>query len=77
MQDVAKKWGVSIYRDKEDSIPLLAPLEPTVNWDNIKGAELRKLMKKHKIGSMKSKEELVQLLKNKRTLNQLVSTVRL
>ena len=71
LQDIAKKWGVSIYRKKEDFIRMLAPLEPKVDWDNIKGAELRKLLKKHKIGSMKRKEELVQVLNNKQTLKKL------
>jgi len=68
LQDIAKKWRVSIYRNKEDFIRMLAPLEPKADWDNIKGAELKMLLKKHKIGSMKSKEELVQLLKNKRAI---------
>ena len=71
LQDVAKKWGVSIYRIKEDFIRMLAPLEPKVDWDNIKGAELKKLLMKHKIGSMKSKEELVQVLKNRWALKKL------
>ena len=71
MQDVAKKWGVSIYRNKADFIRMLAPLEAKVDWDNIKGAELQKLLKKHKIGSMKSKEELVQVLKNRWALKKL------
>ena len=68
LRDIAKKWGLSIYRTKEDFVRMLAPLEPNVDWDNIKGMELRKLLKKHKIGSMKSKEELVRMLKNKKAI---------
>ena len=71
LQDIAKKWGVSTYRTKADFIRMLAPLEPKVDWDNIKGAALRKLLKKQKIGSMKSKIELVQALKNKWVLDKL------
>ena len=50
---------------------MLAPLEPKVDWDNIKGVELKKLLKKHSIGSMKTKEELAQVLKNKQALKKL------
>jgi SPP1 gp7 family putative phage head morphogenesis protein len=68
LQVLAKKWGVSIYRTKEDFIPLLAPLESKVDWDNIKGVKLKKLLLKHKISAMKSNEELVQALKNKQKI---------
>ncbi len=71
LQEVAKEWDVSIYRTKEDFVRILAPLEPKVDWDNIKGVELTKLIKKHKISSRKSKAELVQLLKNKWAVREL------
>jgi len=71
LQDIAKKWGISIYRTKSDFIPLLAPLESKVDWDNIKGAELKKLLKKNNIKSIKTKEELAQGLKNRWALKNL------
>ena len=76
LQDVAIKWGISIYRTKTDFIPMLAPLESKVDWDNIKGTELKKLLQKHKIGSMKSKEELAQFMKNKYALHKLKPIIK-
>ena len=76
LQDVAKKWGVSTVRVKEDFVRMLAPLEPKVDWDNIRGAELKKLLQKHKIGTMKSKEELAQVLKNKYALHKLKPIIK-
>ena len=74
LQDVAKKWGVSTVRVKEDFVRMLAPLEPKVDWDNIKGAKLKKLLKKHKISSTKTKEELAQVIKNKNAINLIQSS---
>ena len=71
LQAQAKKWGISTCRTKKDFIRMLAPLELKVDWDNIKGVELKKLLIKHKIGSLKSKEELVLVLKNKQALKKL------
>jgi len=76
LHNLAKKWGVSIYRTKDDFIPLLAPKESKVDWDNIKGAELKKLLQKHMISTMKSKEELVVVLKRRRAVRELESTLR-
>jgi len=76
LQDLAQKWGVSIYRTKEDFISLLVPKEPKVDWENLKGVELKRLLQKHKISTMKSKEELVVVLKRRRAVRELESTLR-
>ena len=62
---------ISIYRNKQDFIPLPEVLEPKVDWDNINGVEIKKLLRKHRISAMKSKEELVQVLKNKQAISLL------
>lgn len=66
-----KKFNIPVARNKSDFIRLLAPLEPKVDWDNIKGVELKRLLRKHKIGSKRSKEELVQALKIRWAFNKL------
>ncbi len=73
LQDDAKQRGISVYRNKDDLIRMLAPLEPKVDWETIKWKTLLKRLNKHKISSMKSKEELVQMLKNKYALLSLNS----
>ena len=71
LEEQAKKFDIPVARNKADFIRLLEPLEPDLDWENIKGVELKRLLNKHKIGSKRSKEELVQLLKNKRAIKKL------
>ena len=67
----AKKYGIPVARNKSDFIRLLELLEPGIDWENIKGAELKRLLRKHEISSKRSKEELVQVLKNRWALDKL------
>ena len=62
---------ISIYRNKQDFIPLPEVLEPKVDWDNINGVELKRLLRKHRISTIKTKEELMQVLKNKQAISLL------
>ena len=64
LEEQAKKFSVPVARNKADFIRLLEPLESCVDWENIKGAELKRLLRKHKISSRRLKEELMQALKN-------------
>ena len=72
----AKKFDIPVVRNKSDFIRLLEPLEPGLDWENIKGAELKRLLRKHKISSRRSKEELVQLLKNAQAIKALEKSVK-
>jgi len=65
LQKLAQSNSISIARTKKDFIKLLKPLEPDVDLESLKGAQLKVLIKKHKIGALHSKEELIALLKNK------------
>jgi len=63
LQKLAQANSISIARTKKDFIKLLKPLEPDVDLDALKGSQLKALIKKHKIGALRSKEELIALLK--------------
>jgi len=65
LQKLSQVNSISIARTKKDFIKLLKPLEPDVNLGSLKGVQLKALIKKHKIGVLRSKEELITLLKNK------------
>jgi len=63
LQKLAQANGISIARTKKDFIKLLKPLEPDVDLESLKGTQLKALIKKHQIGALRSKEELIALLK--------------
>ncbi|MDP8237868.1 MAG: hypothetical protein P9X24_02150 [Candidatus Hatepunaea meridiana] len=65
LQKLAQSNSISIARTKKDFIKLLKPLEPDVDLESLKGTQLKVLIKKHKIGALRSKEELIALLKKK------------
>jgi len=65
LQKLAQVNSIAIARTKKDFIKLLKPLEPDIDLDTLKGAELKSIIKKHKIGALRSKNELVALLKKK------------
>ena len=65
VQKIAQANKIGIARTKSDFIKLLKPHEPFVVFDNIKGAGLKPLLKKHKIGALRSKDELIDLIKQK------------
>jgi len=65
VQKIAQANSIGIARTKSDFVKLLKPHEPFVDFDSIKGAELKALIKKHKIGALRSKEELIDLIKQK------------
>ena len=76
LEEQAKKFGIPVARNKADFIRLLEPLKPGLDWENIKGVELKRLLRKHKIGSKRSKDELVQLLKNAQVIQTLEKSVK-
>lgn len=65
LQKLAQNNCIAIARTKKDFIKLLKPLEPNIDLDSLKGAELKSIIKKHKIGAPRSKKELIQILKKK------------
>ena len=76
LEEQAKKFDIPVARNKSDFIRLLEPLEPGLDWENIKGVELKKLLRKHKIGSRRAKDELVQLLKNAQAIRALEKSMK-
>jgi len=69
LQKLAQNNGIAIARTKKDFIHLLKPLEPNVDLESLKGVELKTFIKKHKIGALRSKDELISLLKMKLAKN--------
>jgi len=65
LQKLALNNGITIARKKNYFIRLLNTLEMDVNLGSLKGSQLKSLITKHKIGALRSKEELVKLLKRK------------
>lgn len=65
LQKLAQNNGIAIARTKKDFVKLLKPLEPDIDLDSLKGVELKSLIKKHKIGALRSKNDLIFLLKEK------------
>ena len=65
LQTLAKQNGVSIARTKADFIKLLDAAEPGVDHSTLAGAGLDAKLKQHKIGLLRTKDDLVQLLAQK------------
>jgi len=64
-QTAAKQHGVSIARTKADFIKLLDEAEPGVDHAGLGGQALKDKLAEHKIGALRTKQELLDLLKNK------------
>jgi len=65
LQTAAKKQGISIARTKADFIKLLDGIEPGVDHSTLSGKELQAKIAQFKIGALRSKQELIDLLKAK------------
>jgi SPP1 gp7 family putative phage head morphogenesis protein len=65
LQTLAKGNGVSVARTKADFIKLLDQAEPGIDHTTLSGAALKAKLKEHKIGLLRTKEELVELLAQK------------
>jgi len=65
LQAAAKKQGISIARTKADFIALLDQAEPGVDHSGLSGKDLRAKLAHHKIGALRSKQDLIDLLKAK------------
>jgi len=67
LHTLAKQNGVSIARTKAEFIKLLDQAEPGFNHTNLTGAALKAKLKEHKIGLLRTKDDLVKLLAEKQT----------
>ncbi|MBW2309411.1 MAG: phage head morphogenesis protein, partial [Deltaproteobacteria bacterium] len=65
LQTLAKQNGVSIARTKADFIKLLDQAEPGFDHTNLTGAALKAKLKEHKIGLLRTKDELAKLVAKK------------
>ena len=74
LQEVARTKGVSIYMIRQDVIDLLDKLEPKVDHSDLKGHSLIDAKKKHHIGTIKSKLQLIKAIE-KATKEEAVQTV--
>ena len=55
LQKLAQTNSISVARTKKDFIKLLKPLEPDVDLESLKGTQLKVIIKKHKIGALRSR----------------------
>ncbi len=62
LKEMAKTKGVSLNLTKQDVIALLDELEPGVDHSGLKGKLLIEAKKKHHIGPLKNKQQLIQAL---------------
>ena len=65
LQTAAKKQGISIARTKSDFLKLLDEAEPGIDHSGLTGSALKAKVKQHKIGALRSKDDLIALLKAK------------
>ncbi|QBG46055.1 phage head morphogenesis protein [Verrucomicrobia bacterium S94] len=65
LQTLAKGNGVSVARTKADFIKLLDKADPGVDHSGLAGAALKAKLKEHKIGLLRTKDELIELLSQK------------
>ncbi|HUU58022.1 MAG TPA: minor capsid protein, partial [Phycisphaerae bacterium] len=63
LQTAAKKQGISIARTKADFIKLLDGIEPGVDHSHLSGLALKSKVMYHKVGALRSKQDLIDLLK--------------
>jgi len=69
LRKLAQANSISITRTKKDFIKLLKLLEPDVGLDSLNGVHLRSMIKKYMIGTKRSKEELIYILREKLSEN--------
>jgi len=62
LQTLAKQNSVSIARTKAEFIKLLDQVEPGVDHSNLSGKALIAAKKKHHIGPLKNKQQLIKAL---------------
>jgi len=65
LQNLAQANSISITCTKKDFIRLLNPLEPDIDLESLKGGQLKSLIKKHRIGALRSNDEFIRLIKQK------------
>ncbi len=70
LQKLAQNNSITVALTKKDYIQLLKPHEPDVDLDHLQGVELKYLIKKQKISSLRSKEELIRHIKQKLRKNE-------
>ena len=63
LKEMAKAKGISLNLTKQDVIALLDELEPGVDHSGLKGKLLIEAKKKHHIGPLKNKQQLIQAIK--------------
>ena len=62
LKEMAKAKGISLNLTKQDVIALLDELEPGVDHSGLKGKLLIEAKKKHHIGPLKNKQQLIQAI---------------
>ncbi len=62
LKEMAKSKGISLNLTKQDVIALLDDLEPGVDHSGLKGKLLIEAKKKHHIGPLKNKQQLIQAI---------------
>jgi SPP1 gp7 family putative phage head morphogenesis protein len=62
LKEMAKAKGISLNMTKQDVIDLLDELEPGVDHSNLSGKALIAAKKKHHIGPLKNKQQLIEAL---------------
>ncbi|MFQ5574245.1 MAG: phage minor head protein [Terriglobia bacterium] len=62
LKEMAKAKGISLNMTKQDVIDLLDELEPGVDHSGLKGKALIAAKKKHHIGPLKNKQQLIKAL---------------
>ena len=65
LKEMAKSKGVSLNMTKQDVIELLDELEPGVDHSGLQGESLIAAKKKHHIGPLKNKDQLIKALEKK------------
>ncbi len=62
LKEMAKSKGISLNLTKQDVIALLDELEPGIDHSGLKGKFLIEAKKKHHIGPLKNKQQLIQAI---------------
>ncbi len=65
LKEIAKTEGISLNMTKQDTIELLDKIEPGVDHSGLSGKDLAAAKKKHGIGVLKNKQQLVEALQKK------------
>ena len=65
LKEMAKSEDISLNMTKQDTIELLDKIEPGVDHSGLSGKDLAAAKKKHGIGVLKNKQQLVEALQKK------------